>query len=253
MLEQGNTHLARTFDHWLNNIERRTYPESSLRDLNFITKANIILSILGLGHIFRQQRHQELRDLPAMVNFLETELRKPPVSDVSHKPRGQRLNATLFLPTDTEYMSYTHRTEWTSQMRDRQLVMQKRTTIDLDEEPATTIAPEAIMPPNQYVQEANLWPNAQQLGNTTRLLVGDHRGGNLTDLPERTTEQILEERFGFTVVHTFLVETGSREARTERRTAPFIDLTEETTTLPANSESTSSSTGVRTNMTLPNT
>eukprot|EP00972_Heterocapsa_arctica_P037960 5586894-Heterocapsa_arctica.AAC.1 len=46
-----------------------------LSEINCTTKANIIQSILGLGHVVRQQRHPELTDLPDIVNFLEAELR----------------------------------------------------------------------------------------------------------------------------------------------------------------------------------
>ncbi len=52
------------------------------------TKAGIVLSILGLGHIFKQQGFVELSDLPHIINFQETELR---INDMrmTHKIRGQ--------------------------------------------------------------------------------------------------------------------------------------------------------------------
>eukprot|EP00972_Heterocapsa_arctica_P110584 16283103-Heterocapsa_arctica.AAC.1 len=73
-----------------------------LSEINCRTKANIIQSILGLGHIFRQQRHPELSDLPDIVNYLETELRFSDMNDIVHKTRGQHPQAWNHLPEDTE-------------------------------------------------------------------------------------------------------------------------------------------------------
>eukprot|EP00972_Heterocapsa_arctica_P068898 10179502-Heterocapsa_arctica.AAC.1 len=56
------------------NADRPVQNYSILTEINCTMKANIIQSILGLGHVFRQQRHPELTDLPDIVNYLETEL-----------------------------------------------------------------------------------------------------------------------------------------------------------------------------------
>ena len=71
-MELDNAYIARIFETWLKHIKSRTYPEGILRNLPVNTKANIILSILGLGLIFRQHRHPELEDMPELVNYLET-------------------------------------------------------------------------------------------------------------------------------------------------------------------------------------
>eukprot|EP00972_Heterocapsa_arctica_P038499 5673152-Heterocapsa_arctica.AAC.1 len=56
------------------SADRPVLNYSILTEINCTTKANIIQSILGLGHVFRQQRHPELADPPDIVNYLETEL-----------------------------------------------------------------------------------------------------------------------------------------------------------------------------------
>jgi hypothetical protein len=106
-LELDNVYIAKIYDVWLKDIKSRTYPENSLKHLPEITKANIILSILGLGLIYRQHRHQELEDLPEMVNYLETLLRKKSESNIAHKLRGQRPTQHW---TDTENMAFTDKT-----------------------------------------------------------------------------------------------------------------------------------------------
>eukprot|EP00972_Heterocapsa_arctica_P114125 16440880-Heterocapsa_arctica.AAC.1 len=80
----------------------RTVQYSMLSEINCRTKANIIQSILGLGHIIRQQRHPELSDLPDIVNFLEPELRFFDMNDYVHKNRGQHPEAWNHLPEDNE-------------------------------------------------------------------------------------------------------------------------------------------------------
>eukprot|EP00972_Heterocapsa_arctica_P078525 11580327-Heterocapsa_arctica.AAC.1 len=76
-LEFGNDHCSEVFDKMMDMLNAdRHFPDYNIRrEINSTTKANIIQSILGLGQIFRQQRHPELADLPDIVNFLETELR----------------------------------------------------------------------------------------------------------------------------------------------------------------------------------
>eukprot|EP00972_Heterocapsa_arctica_P112536 16432360-Heterocapsa_arctica.AAC.1 len=69
------------------NQTKRDY--TILNEIDRTTKANIVQSILGLGQIFRQQRHLELADLPDIVNFLETELICFDMK-IIHKTRGQR-------------------------------------------------------------------------------------------------------------------------------------------------------------------
>jgi hypothetical protein len=61
---------------------------SIIDDINQITKANIMQSILGLGQIYREQVFTELLDLPHIVNYLETELRYHDMQ-INHKQRGQ--------------------------------------------------------------------------------------------------------------------------------------------------------------------
>eukprot|EP00972_Heterocapsa_arctica_P027789 4087666-Heterocapsa_arctica.AAC.1 len=65
-LECGNDHISRTFDMLMAmlNADRNLPDHNILREINCTTKANINQSIPGLGHIFRQQRHPELADLP---------------------------------------------------------------------------------------------------------------------------------------------------------------------------------------------
>eukprot|EP00972_Heterocapsa_arctica_P052033 7656154-Heterocapsa_arctica.AAC.1 len=89
-LEYGSEQLATIFDNLeeiLNAIS--TLPWTILNQINRRTKADIMLSILGLGHIFREQRHPELQDMPDMINLLETELRKFDMDDYTHQARGQ--------------------------------------------------------------------------------------------------------------------------------------------------------------------
>ena len=92
-----------------------------------------------------------------MVNYLEEQLRKSSESKVSHKQRGQRLNATLHLPADTESKSYTTSAEWTAKMTNRQkgrptpIRPQQRMTIDLEEETVTSNPAEANMLDNQAI------------------------------------------------------------------------------------------------------
>jgi hypothetical protein len=89
-LEFGTEHTAMVFDKLmikLNEIRiREDY--TIINEINMKTKANIVLSILGLGHIFRQQGFHELRDIPFIVNLLETELRFHDMR-MAHKTRGQ--------------------------------------------------------------------------------------------------------------------------------------------------------------------
>eukprot|EP00972_Heterocapsa_arctica_P021615 3179076-Heterocapsa_arctica.AAC.1 len=65
-LEYGNDHLSKIFDKHMErlNTDRTVQYYTILNEINCKTKANIIQSIFGLGHVFRQQRHPELADLP---------------------------------------------------------------------------------------------------------------------------------------------------------------------------------------------
>eukprot|EP00972_Heterocapsa_arctica_P054770 8072644-Heterocapsa_arctica.AAC.1 len=64
-LEYGNDHYSQIFDMLMERLNANGPVQySMLSEINCRTKANIIQSILGLGHIFRQQRHPELSDLP---------------------------------------------------------------------------------------------------------------------------------------------------------------------------------------------
>eukprot|EP00972_Heterocapsa_arctica_P036357 5350537-Heterocapsa_arctica.AAC.1 len=76
-LDYGNDRYSKIFDKQMErlNTNKTAQYYIMLSEINCTTKANIIQSILGLGHALRQQRHPELTDLPDNVNFLETELR----------------------------------------------------------------------------------------------------------------------------------------------------------------------------------
>eukprot|EP00972_Heterocapsa_arctica_P113739 16438819-Heterocapsa_arctica.AAC.1 len=76
-LEYGNNHLANIFDRIEERLNKRGATQYTLlNEINTRTKANIILSILGLGLIYRQQGHLELVDMPDIINLLEAELRE---------------------------------------------------------------------------------------------------------------------------------------------------------------------------------
>ncbi len=62
--------------------------DTIINEISQRTKAGIVLSILGLGHIFKQQGFWELKDLPFITNCLETELRFNDMR-MTHKVRGQ--------------------------------------------------------------------------------------------------------------------------------------------------------------------
>eukprot|EP00972_Heterocapsa_arctica_P077869 11485902-Heterocapsa_arctica.AAC.1 len=70
------------------NTNRVEQDYTILNEINRIIKTNIIQSILGFGHIYRQQRHPELADMPNIVNYLETELRFSDMKTI-RKTRGQ--------------------------------------------------------------------------------------------------------------------------------------------------------------------
>eukprot|EP00972_Heterocapsa_arctica_P113186 16435854-Heterocapsa_arctica.AAC.1 len=89
-MECGNEHYAKTFDKIEDFLDkRRDSEEQLLHIINTRTKAAIIHIILGLGHIFRQQGHEYLSDMPDIINLLETELRNFNTEDFIHKNRGQ--------------------------------------------------------------------------------------------------------------------------------------------------------------------
>ena len=89
-LEFGTEHTAMVFDKLMIKLNEIRIREdfTIINEINMRTKANIVLSILGLGHIFRQQGFHELRDIPFIVNLLETELRFHDMR-MAHKTRGQ--------------------------------------------------------------------------------------------------------------------------------------------------------------------
>eukprot|EP00972_Heterocapsa_arctica_P071115 10506046-Heterocapsa_arctica.AAC.1 len=78
--------------------------ETLLNEINTITKANIIMSILGLRQIYRQQGHAELSDMPDIINFLEAELRNLDMDDYTRRIRGQHPEARNEHIADTEIM-----------------------------------------------------------------------------------------------------------------------------------------------------
>eukprot|EP00972_Heterocapsa_arctica_P095935 14155756-Heterocapsa_arctica.AAC.1 len=105
-LEFGNDHLAKTFDRIVEQLnKRRASKETLLNEINTRTKANIILSILGLGLIYRQQGYSELSDMPDIINFVEAELRELNMDDYMHKIRGQHPEARNNQIADTEIMT----------------------------------------------------------------------------------------------------------------------------------------------------
>eukprot|EP00972_Heterocapsa_arctica_P066710 9844503-Heterocapsa_arctica.AAC.1 len=65
-LDYGNDHYSQVFDKLMQllNTSRTVQHYYILSEINRTTKANITQSIFGHGHVFRQQRHSELTDLP---------------------------------------------------------------------------------------------------------------------------------------------------------------------------------------------
>eukprot|EP00972_Heterocapsa_arctica_P094300 13905171-Heterocapsa_arctica.AAC.1 len=65
-LEYGTDHISTYFNKLMErpNTNRVKQYYTILNEINRITKTNIFQSILGLGHICRQQRHPELADMP---------------------------------------------------------------------------------------------------------------------------------------------------------------------------------------------
>eukprot|EP00972_Heterocapsa_arctica_P104724 15433551-Heterocapsa_arctica.AAC.1 len=88
-LEYGNEYLAKIFDRLQKRLNNNKIVSigTLLNDINTRTKANIILSILGLGQICRQQQHSELADMPDIANVLEEELRELNTDDLMHRTR----------------------------------------------------------------------------------------------------------------------------------------------------------------------
>eukprot|EP00972_Heterocapsa_arctica_P114372 16442116-Heterocapsa_arctica.AAC.1 len=89
-IEYGTDHIAMVFDRLMGklNENRSRQDYTIISEINQRTKANIIQSILGLGHIYRQHGFIELLNLPQIVNDLETELRYHDMR-MMHKTRGQ--------------------------------------------------------------------------------------------------------------------------------------------------------------------
>ena len=108
-IEFGTEHTAMGFDKLmvkLNEIRARE-DYTIINEINMRTKASIVQSILGLGHIYRQQGFIELRNLPHIVNLLETELRFHHLR-MTHKTRGQHpagpAGTNQWADEDTEIM-----------------------------------------------------------------------------------------------------------------------------------------------------
>eukprot|EP00972_Heterocapsa_arctica_P105162 15495983-Heterocapsa_arctica.AAC.1 len=70
--------------------DKRGTKEELLDQLSIRTKAAIIESILGLGHIFKQQGYKELKDMPDIIHEMETDLRNYNTENYKHKIRGQQ-------------------------------------------------------------------------------------------------------------------------------------------------------------------
>ncbi len=89
-IEFGTVHTAMVFDKLMVKLNEIRIKEdfTIINEISQRTKAGIVLSILGLGHIFKQQGFWELKDLPHIINFLETELRFNDMR-MTHKIRGQ--------------------------------------------------------------------------------------------------------------------------------------------------------------------
>ena len=89
-IEFGTEHTAMVFDKLMVRLnEIRTREDYTIiNEISQKTKASIVQSTLGLGHIYRQQGFVELSDLPHIVNFMETELRFHDMR-MTHKTRGQ--------------------------------------------------------------------------------------------------------------------------------------------------------------------
>eukprot|EP00972_Heterocapsa_arctica_P009515 1401794-Heterocapsa_arctica.AAC.1 len=84
------------------NADRTLKEHNILSEINCATKANLIQSSVGLGHVFRQQRHPVRADLPGIVNYLETELRFTKRRNFVHKARGQHPQAWNHAAADNE-------------------------------------------------------------------------------------------------------------------------------------------------------
>eukprot|EP00972_Heterocapsa_arctica_P090632 13372131-Heterocapsa_arctica.AAC.1 len=110
-----------------------------LHDIDRVTKTNIIQSIVGLGHVYRQQRHQELTDLPCIVNFLEVELRIFDLSTI-HKRRGEHShfwNHVTYLDNETmeaEVSTSMTKRMITEQMREEVLETEGMTMEEQDDD-----------------------------------------------------------------------------------------------------------------------
>ena len=97
----------------LNEVRARQ-DYSIIDDINQNTKANIVQSMLGLGHIFREQAFTELLDMPTIVNYLEKELRYMDMR-IEHKQRGQHPMA--YQREDLEIMTTNILTNTTERLR----------------------------------------------------------------------------------------------------------------------------------------
>eukprot|EP00972_Heterocapsa_arctica_P066247 9772586-Heterocapsa_arctica.AAC.1 len=65
-IEHSTTHFAMVFDKIMERLNdvRVRQDHSIIDDINKISKANIMQSVLGLGQIYREQVFTELLDLP---------------------------------------------------------------------------------------------------------------------------------------------------------------------------------------------
>eukprot|EP00972_Heterocapsa_arctica_P092755 13679221-Heterocapsa_arctica.AAC.1 len=67
--------------------DKRGTKEELLDQLSVRTKAAIIQSILGLGYIFKELGDKELKDMPDIINDMETDLRNYSTDNYKHKIR----------------------------------------------------------------------------------------------------------------------------------------------------------------------
>eukprot|EP00972_Heterocapsa_arctica_P104756 15437777-Heterocapsa_arctica.AAC.1 len=88
--ECGNDHYASYFYQIKRQMDdNRGMKEVILDIISVRTKAAIIESILGLGYIYKNNGYEELKDMPDIINEMETDLRDFKPENFKHKNRGQ--------------------------------------------------------------------------------------------------------------------------------------------------------------------
>eukprot|EP00972_Heterocapsa_arctica_P114135 16440912-Heterocapsa_arctica.AAC.1 len=89
-LECGNDRYAMYFDQIRGHLdEKRGAKEMLLDSITDITNTAIVESILGLGYVFKHKGFMELKDMPDIINGMESELRNFNTENFKHKIRGQ--------------------------------------------------------------------------------------------------------------------------------------------------------------------